>query len=115
MDLLKQTLGVLLRRNSCRFSQQAIFVVQSTQDRLSYNLTAARNPMPMFVWCDRKIDSWIRDALWSAFITRPHVYPDFSLANDRGIEHHDGSIKAWKDVIPQTLTVIPLVQNRLHP
>ena len=29
---------------------------------MCYNLTVARNPMPMFVWCDRKIDWWIRDA-----------------------------------------------------
>ena len=41
---------LVLRKNSCRLGCQAIFVVQSTQDRVSHNLTVARNAMPRFVW-----------------------------------------------------------------
>ena len=37
-------------------------MVQSAQNRVSYNLKMAGNPMPMFVWRDRKIDWRIRDA-----------------------------------------------------
>jgi hypothetical protein len=46
----------VIRRNSCRLSQQAIFVVQSTQDRMNHNFTVVRNPMPMSVWRDMELD-----------------------------------------------------------
>jgi hypothetical protein len=45
----------VVRKNSCSFSDQSIFMVQSTENRVSYNLEVVWNAVSMFVRGDRKI------------------------------------------------------------
>lgn len=64
---------VVIRRNSCSLRDQAVFMVQSAEKRVSCNLKVVWNAVSMFVRCDRKSDGRIRDAwpkagVWSAAI-----------------------------------------------
>lgn len=55
---LKDFVRAVLRKNSRSLRYQAILMVKSTENRVSYNLEVVRNDMPMFVWCDWKSAGW---------------------------------------------------------
>lgn len=75
-DSTNHTLSSVVRRNLCSFCYQAIFIMQSTENRVDHNLEADCNMMPMFVWRDREINWRIRDARRSVLTTResPRVF-----------------------------------------
>ena len=52
----------VIRRNSCSLRDQAIFMVQTAENWVSYDLKVVWNAVSMFVRRDRKSDWRIRDA-----------------------------------------------------